>query len=169
MSVQLDISRKKVSELQLRIDSFAHERQSEELLRDECGRYKLAVEKLTRELSESRRLSTVDVRPLEPFSNASPSNTLSFHFHLDLVLQHEKVRAELAICQQRVRELEAAMRKSDADSMGIIALRKELDEYKLRVLQISSEVAIAPALTLALFLSVHISVALYCTTSLEEN
>ena len=68
----------------------------------------------------------------------------------DLHLQHEKVRAELAICQQRVRELEAAMRKSDADSSAIIALRKELDEYKLRVLQISSEVLLEHW-TLALF------------------
>lgn len=50
------------------------------------------------------------------------------------------MRAELAICQQRVRELEAAMRRSDSDSSAITALRKELDEYKLRVLQISSEV-----------------------------
>lgn len=62
MSVQLEMSRKKVSELQLRVDSFAHDRQSS----DESGRYKLTIEKLTRELADSRRLSTVDVRPLRP-------------------------------------------------------------------------------------------------------
>ena len=73
MSVQLDISRKRVSELQLRLDSLAHERQSEELLRDECGRQKLTIEKLTRELSESRRLSTVDVRPQHSHANLSPA------------------------------------------------------------------------------------------------
>ena len=55
-------------------------------------------------------------------------------------LQHEKVRAELTICQQRVRELEAAMRRSDADSSAVVALHKQLEEYKLRLLQVSSEV-----------------------------
>lgn len=56
------------------------------------------------------------------------------------MLQHEKVKAELAMCQQRVKELEAAMRKSDSDSSVVVSLRRELDDYKLRVLQISSEV-----------------------------
>ena len=87
MSVQLDMSRKKVSELQLRVDSFAHDRQSEEreltLLRDESGRYRLTIEKLTRELADSRRLSSVDVRPL----------FLQPHLHF---LQHAIVRLALA-------------------------------------------------------------------------
>lgn len=153
MSVQLELSRKKVSELQLRIDSFSRDRQLEDReltqMREDNGRYKLTIEKITRELTDARRHSAVDVRRKHCCITNTVHLLVTGTLSLDQanrgsvssdVLQHEKVKAELAMCQQRVKELEAAMRKGDSDSSVVVSLRRELDDYKLRVLQISSEV-----------------------------